>query len=164
MVVHRVGPALYQSSSGAWSAGTLLLGGSAGPREAAWLHELRWCAGGMLELGHAAESRAVASLELWGALWGPAHITIFAARQQSCSMQIKMAIASKDGSCTCRCLLTNQNDEFKAFVGMFSCFHMGTELACTRHESRNSKTYLLQTDSYEVLELMTERTFKLRSR
>ena len=153
MVVHQVGLALCQSSSGAWSAGTLLLGDSAGPREAAWLHELRWCAEGMLELGRAAESHAVAGRELWGALWGPADSTTAV-----------MQRANKDGSCTCRCLLTDYNDEFRDFAGMFSYFQIGTEIAYTRHKPRTSKTYLLQTDSYKVLELTAERAFKLRSR
>ena len=36
----------------------------------------------MLELGRAAENHAVASRELWGALWGPADSMNITAQQQ----------------------------------------------------------------------------------
>lgn len=79
-------------------------------------------------------------------------------------MQTKMAFASKDGSCARRYLLADHNDQFRDIAGMSLYVQTGAAMTCTRHKAGSSRTYLLQTDSYEVLELMAERAFKLRSR
>lgn len=73
-VVPQEGLALCQSSSVALFAGSLRLGGCAGPGAASWLHELRWYAEEMQGLVRAAGNHAVASLVLLDALWGPAHM------------------------------------------------------------------------------------------